>query len=524
MSSDELLATGASHAGQPRLSFTVPDLPDPPLAEAYEQAATQNVLAAVNSSIFFGYWSVCADGQGFGFGNTFPSLDGHQMADALLRLGQVDVVKANWDYVRSFQRPNGQLPLAILPGLAGQEIGVEGGKSRIDENGGLYCHWVPGDPLRALASPTYIQNADVLFRLTQDRAWLKAQRDSIHRAADHLASMVTAEGAVRGAGYYIERPTRIEFDGVAQCHAVDAFRRVAALDDALGDSVSAQYYRAIADRISAHFTTRFWVGKQFAEYIHPERGVIAAHGLTDVDWASLATGVASPAQRNVLWPRLKDEKRFYYGGMPTGIATQSDTYEAWEFAHPDRHDLAAMGRVWHLECWARHRMGDADGLIASLRAVAEAGRRNGYSWRERYHPDGKGGCAPAGPERYCEYPANLIRVVQRFLLGVDFGLDGTLTIAPVAPAMFWNKGFGQTLAWRDRVLSYRMQEGNLRGQFSGAAAQRIWIGLGQSLRGKNVRAACEGRPVTVEVHGDRIAINLAAASAETPCEFVVSVE
>ncbi|MCR4415176.1 MAG: hypothetical protein NUV77_22370, partial [Thermoguttaceae bacterium] len=252
----------------PGAPVAVPNLPDPQLAEAYRYAAEKNVLAAVNPKVFVGYWSVCADGKGFGFGNTYPSLDGHQMTDALLWLGQVDVVKANWDYVRKFQRPDGQLPLAILPANAGQEIGPEGARSKVDANGGLYRHWVPGDPLRALAGPTFIQNADVLFRFTQDRAWLAAQRDAIHRAADHLASLMTAEGAVGGAGYYVEHPTRIEFDGVAQCHAIDAFRRVAALDEVLGDKDSATRYRGLADRVAEHFTTRFWTGRQFAEYIH----------------------------------------------------------------------------------------------------------------------------------------------------------------------------------------------------------------------------------------------------------------
>ena len=91
-------------------------LPDADIVSAFARAATQNVLAAVDPSVFFGYWSVCADREGFGCGNTYPSLDGHQMTDALLWLGQVEVVKANWDYVRSFQKPNGRLPLAILPG------------------------------------------------------------------------------------------------------------------------------------------------------------------------------------------------------------------------------------------------------------------------------------------------------------------------------------------------------------------------------------------------------------------------
>ena len=173
-------------------------LPDGLLDEAYGKAASQNVLAAVNPGVFPGYWSVCADGRGFGYGNTYPSLDGHQMTDALLWLGQVETVRLNFDYVRRFQRPDGCLPLAILPSQAGREIGPKGYPGRVAENGGLYQHWVPGNPLAALASPTYIQNADVIFRRTLDRAWLEARIGSVNLAAEFLASLTGENGAVRG--------------------------------------------------------------------------------------------------------------------------------------------------------------------------------------------------------------------------------------------------------------------------------------------------------------------------------------
>ncbi len=367
--------------GRAAATAAVPEGLPEDIAEAYRQAAEKNVLAAVNPGVFRGYWSVCADGQGFGYGNTYPSLDGHQMSDALLLLGQTETVLANWDYVRGFQRPNGQLPLAILPGAAGTTMGPLA--VPVDANGGLYRHWVPGDPLRALAGPTYIQNADVIFRTTRDRDWLRGQMPSVNLAADYLAGLVTEGGAVAGAGYYVERPTRIEYDGVAQCHAADAFRRVAALNEIVGDAAAAGRYRALAGRVEAHFRTRFWVGGRFAEYLHPERGAITAHGLTDVDWAAIATGLATEAQRAALWPRLRDNERFYYGGMPTGIAEFPAAYEAWESTVGDTVDLAAMGRVWYLEAWARARMNDADGLVRSLYRLAAAGRAAGWYWPER---------------------------------------------------------------------------------------------------------------------------------------------
>ncbi len=489
-------------------------LPDEEIVAAYEKAAVQNVLAAVNPEVFFGYWSVCADGVGFGHGCTYPALDGHQMADALLWLGEIDVVKANWDYVRSFQRPNGQLPFAILPPYAGKEIGPEGCRAPVDANGGLYRHWVPADPLRALGYPTYIQNADVIFRWTQDRDWLVAQLPSINLAADFLASLMTEDGAVAGAGYYVERPTRIEYDGVAQCHAADAFRRVADLNALAGNPDAAGRYREHADRIERHFRSRFWVGEHFAEYIHPERGVIAAHGLTDVDWSAIATGIAGAEQRATLWPQLKDERKFRYGGMPTGIATHPETYEKWEFAYDDRQDLAAMGRVWYLECWARARMGDGEGLVAAIRPVCEMGRENGYYWRERYGKQGG-----FGAEKYCEYPANLIRIVQRFLLGVEHRLDGALALGPTVPDTYWDAGFGQTLSWRGRRLSYSMQRNRVQGDYAGPEAQELRVRRCEPPREDTVSVDIDGRPAAFRIENAWVVFVLPASPRERPCSF-----
>jgi hypothetical protein len=199
---EALLLGSLAVLGPPaQIDPTIPSLPDPLIVEAYEQAARRNVLAALNPAVFPGYWSVCADGRGFGYGNTYPSLDGHQLTDALLWLGQTAVVEQNFDYVRSFQREDGLFPIAILPAQAGKEIGPSGYTAKVASNGGLYAHWVPGNPLAALASPTYVQNCDVIFRHTLDRSWLASRIESVNLAANFLASLVTPEGAVGRAGY-----------------------------------------------------------------------------------------------------------------------------------------------------------------------------------------------------------------------------------------------------------------------------------------------------------------------------------
>ena len=497
------------------------DLPDSDLVAAYNQAAAQNVLAAVNSKVFFGYWSVCADGKGFGYGNTYPSLDGHQLTDALLWLDEVKVVLANWNYVRSFQRPDGLLPLAILPSMAGKMVGPEGTQSPVSLNGGLYKHWVPGNPLEALASITYIQNADVIYRHTLDRQWLSAQLPSINLATDYLDSLTTQQGAVRGAGFYVERPARIESDGVTQCYAVDALRRVAALNRIAGSRNKSLQYDQLADRIQHHFITRFWVKDHFAEYLHPQRGLIANHGLTDVDWAAIATGLATPEQQAILWKQLKNEERFHYGGMPTGISTRPETYEPWEFTYPDRYDLSAMGRVWYLEAWARAATGDAQGLLRGLRKVSQVGRENGYSWHERYQPDGKGGVLAAGPDTYCEYPANLIRIVQRFLLGVDMRLDSSLVLSPAVTEEFWQRGFGQTLTFQGRTFCYRMFKDSVEGTYAGSAPLKIGVRLPARKGAGTVHAVFNHHPVPATRRGELVFVTLPGTETTKTCQFQI---
>jgi len=483
-------------------SITQLNLPDVEIVQAYEQAVKQNVLSAINNKVFFGYWSVCADGKDFGYGNTYPSLDGHQMTDALLWLGKVEIVKANWNYVRTFQRQNGQLPIAILPDTR-DVFGIP-----VDPNGGFYNHWVPGDPLRALGSTTYIQNADVIFRYTQDQNWLFEQLPSINLAADFLATLITKEGRVGGAGYYLERPTRVEYDGVTQCYVADAFKRVSSLNRYAGNTQATKCYQELADRVITYFREKFWVGDHFAEYIHPKHGIISHHGLTDVDWSAIATGIANKKQQTILWSELKENRRFYYGGVPTGIATRPDTYEDWEFYHPDRHDLAAMGRVWYLECWARARMGDGKGLIESIRRVCNVGKDEGYFWRERYKPGDKGGYQGIGAKKYCEYPANLIRIIQRFLLGLELQLDGTLVLAPTASEEFWEIGFGQTLSWQGRTLSFLMKQGIITGDYSGNVSQRLCIRMYPQVGETTIQIKIENQRIKPEINDGFIFIDL----------------
>ena len=147
--------------------------------------------------------------------------------------------------------------------------------------------------------------------------------------------------------------------------------------------------------------------------------------------------------------------------MPAAIATRPETYEAWEFTHPDRHDLAAMGRVWYLEAWARAEMGDA----RSAGGTPQGQRGWTGQWLLL------AGALSSGRQR--RQPAGRCRAVLRVPRQPD---PHRSTIPPgcrpasgwwpglstVVTEDFWQRGFGQTIAWGGRKLTYRMQRGHSR--------------------------------------------------------------
>ena len=310
----------------------------------------------------------------------------------------------------------------------------------------------------------------------------------------------------------------MEYDGVNQAYTMHALSLAAGLFDVLGDDKAARRCRDRAGQITDCFRRRFWAGDRCVEYIHPQRGPIASHGLTDVDWIAVASGIAGGEQIETLWPQLRDNPDFCYQGMPTGIATEPQRYEDWEVQNIDRHDVAAMGRVWYLEAWARARRGDGEGLADSLRRVAEMGRANDWYWRERYYSAKTGDLAATFVDKYCEYPANLIRIVQRFLFGVERQFDDTLAIAPTVPERYWQEGFGQDLCWGQRRLSYRIERGRMHGTFSGGPL-RLRVRLAPSERAQSARADVSGSPLAATRRDGWT--ELVLPRRETECAFEV---
>jgi hypothetical protein len=410
---------------------------DPEIRAGVEAAVFKNLLPAASERVYPGHFTITADGGGYGNDSTWPGLDSWQMIGPYLQLGRKRLVLDYFDFVRASQRKDGNIPFAIFNGdtrpggcLRGLKYpgdvftytppkreGLAAGSQEKRQWIGLFEHWqTKGYPLSTLASICYVLTAAEIFDAIDSKLWLKERLGSVEGAARFLLTLRQKGGLIGGSGFYMEAPPREGCDGVAQCYAVQAFRQLARLFRANGETAKAADWSGHADSLARAFLEAFWREDHFGEYVHPEHGLVDTHGLSDVNWAAVAFGLADDRRLERLWPRLMGEPAFWAGDMPTQVVTKPFAYEKWEFSRSadcpgePLNDVAAMGRVWYLEALACRRLKADARLVDSVRKVCRAAKGDGY-WRERYHLRPDGSVSPDGTEKYCEYAAVLARVV-----------------------------------------------------------------------------------------------------------------
>ncbi len=406
-------------------------------------ALEKSLYPALVERAYPGHFTVAADGRSFGAENTWPGLDSWQMAGAYLLVGKHREVLDYFDFVQASQRKDGNIPFAIYPGeqsprnldsfqrgmrfpedVYSYQPAIRAGQpnhSNLNSRKwiGLFRHWqMKANPLSVLGAVSYILTAAEIFAATQSESWLREKVFGIEAAGNYLLSRISPNGLLGGAGFYVESPPRNQWDGVTQCYGVFAFEKLAALRRAFGERFTAPDWGEHAAKLSARFQESFWQQNHFAEYVHPERGVVDSHGLSDVNWAAIGLHLATDRQTKILWPILTSEQAFWRGDLPTHLVTKPDTYENWELAEPlpfaytsFTKDVAAMGRVWYLETLACLRMKDYRRLRESVLKVCAMGKKHDWSWYERYHAAENNTVKPAGVFGYCEYPAILVRAV-----------------------------------------------------------------------------------------------------------------
>lgn len=420
-------------------------------------ALEKSLYPAMRQRVYPGHFTIVANGKTYGAETTWPGLDSWQMAGAYLLLGEYRAILDYFDFVQASQRPcsdkdrfyaDGNVPFAIFPAakpfkdlehsplrglkypqdMYSYQPVVRSGQPKYSDMRarkwiGLFTHWQEiANPLSVLAPICFILTGQEIFAATQSDTWLAEKIPVLEAAGQHILTRINSNGLLGGAGFYTESPPRNQWDGVTQCYGIRALRQLGSLCEILGKKDTAAMWKHLSDTLRARFLEVFWRDNHFAEYVHPEHGLVDLHGLSDVNWAAIGLEVATDDQIKRLWPILMHEPKFWRGGVPTYVVTQPHTYKRWELSEPVpfaydswTKDVAAMGRVWYLEVLACERMHDFKRLRESVLKVCQRGREDGWLWYERYHAGQGNTVNPWGAYGYCEYPAILIRAVFRNL-------------------------------------------------------------------------------------------------------------
>ena len=229
---------------------------DPAIRAGMEAAIMKNMIPAAVETDYPGYFWISADGRAYG-NATWPGLDSWQMAGAYLLLGRTRMVLDYFDFVRASQRKDGHslchfsgqhsvARLAVRFEDARRHLHLQAAKARRS------ARFQPATSVvdravqalasqgsaGALAPVCYILTAREIFDATGSSPWLRERIASLEAAAKYLLSRKDKNGLIGGAGFYTELPARYNWDGVAQCYTIHAFRELARLFGAAGNATA----------------------------------------------------------------------------------------------------------------------------------------------------------------------------------------------------------------------------------------------------------------------------------------------
>lgn len=133
---------------------------------------------------------------------------------------------------------------SVIPAVPGEGIDTAIAFRSLDRTVVAY-------PLRATATIDYLLMADMIFRFSRDRAWLNANIEYLREAARWLEGWIDDRGLLDSEDYEHDSVMRRGTDGTAQASAYLAFRKLAAMEDVLGNTGErdhdAQVTRRLAD-------------------------------------------------------------------------------------------------------------------------------------------------------------------------------------------------------------------------------------------------------------------------------------
>ena len=158
------------------------------------------------------------------------------------------LVLTGWQHTIHFCRlPNGAIQSTEMEGNPGTVFAFR------SKDGAAIAY-----PLRTSGTIDLPLTGDMIFRFSQDKAWLKENIEHMRGAARWLEGWIDDQGMLESWDYDHDSLMRRGTDGTAQASAHMAFRKLAALEDVLGNGAYRDHWDDVANRLATGATKHLW--------------------------------------------------------------------------------------------------------------------------------------------------------------------------------------------------------------------------------------------------------------------------
>ncbi|MFZ1932904.1 MAG: hypothetical protein WAU84_04075, partial [Thermoguttaceae bacterium] len=196
----------------------------------------------------------------------YPAIDVKYQTRAYLFCEKnLSLVLTGWQYtIRHCRLPNGGIKITEFPGDSGTVYPYRS----VDGTTVAY-------PLRASGSIDLLLTGDLIYRFSQDRAWLRDNIPYMRDAAGWLEGWIDEQGMLESWDYDHDSLMRRGTDGTGQASAFLAFNRLAAMENVLGNRRQRGRFKAVANKLAVGAKNVLWDSSLGYFFEYAERNNIA---------------------------------------------------------------------------------------------------------------------------------------------------------------------------------------------------------------------------------------------------------
>jgi hypothetical protein len=275
------------------------------------------------------------------------------------------------------------------------------------------------------------------YEARKDVVWLRANIESLERAAAWIEASIDQYGRVWSDVYYEDQVIKDGRETQAQAFAAYAFGLLSKMEGVLGRQDKAAFYsgasRTTAAALIEPLPMGYWDEKnqRFVDWVDRD-GKVHDHVHLVANTAPVTFAYATSAQANAV-RHLIDANAAEFERFPSFLSANVAAYNNSEIGDGGPYDLSAAGRYWYWDAAFRESEKQNAILFDQLKTVAAEGAKDNYFMGERYdmdhvyYVDGKNA---HGAEQYYEYPNVYAAVLISKYLGLTVPDDADVSVAP----------------------------------------------------------------------------------------------